>query len=127
VVWGPYEENPPFYVPRRAVAGHLGIEEGPVPSRHSMSAPGTLKDILVNAGFEKVEERALRYKNQVDDIDDYVTRNLKRSFVKETENLSDTEFDSLKQALLAAWEPYVEEGVLQVPNYARLGIGWKSA
>ncbi len=125
VVWGAYEENPPFYVSRRAVADYFGTEEGPVPARHSMSTPGTLTSILQKAGLSNVEERELRYQNQVDDIDDYVTRNLKRSFVKQTENLSEAEFASLKDAVIAAWQPFVADGILQVPNYARLGLGWK--
>jgi hypothetical protein len=72
-----------------------------------------------------VEERKLRYKNRIDDIDDYVTRNLKRSFVKETKDMTDAAFASLKAAVIEAWQPFREDGILQVPNYARLGIGWK--
>jgi len=71
-----------------------------------------------------VEERELRYKNRIDDIDDYVTRNLKRSFEEETKDISDAEFASLKSAVIEAWQPFIEGGILQVPNYARLGLGW---
>ena len=91
-----------------------------------MSTPGTLQKILEEAGLSNVEERELRYKNRVEDIDDYVTRNLKRSFAKQTETLTNTEFSSLKHAVVAAWQPFVEDGILQVPNYARLGLGWKT-
>ena len=61
----------------------------------------------------------------IDDIDDYVTRNLKRSFVEETKDMTDAAFVSLKAAVIEAWQPFSEDGILQVPNYARLGIGWK--
>ena len=73
-----------------------------------------------------MEERELRYKNRIDDIDDYVTRNLNRSFVEETKDMTDAAFASLKAAVIEAWLPFIEGGVLQVPNYARLGIGWKT-
>lgn len=126
VVWGPYEENPPFYVPRRAVAEFFDEEEEPVPARHSMSAPGILKNILDGAGFVKTEERALRYKNPVEDLDTYVTNGLKRSFANKIDGLKDAEFTRLKQAVLDAWAPFREDGLTQVPNVARLGLGWKA-
>jgi ubiquinone/menaquinone biosynthesis C-methylase UbiE len=127
VVWGPYDENPAFFVPRRAVAEFLSEAEGPVPDRHSMSAAGTLKDILDRAGFTQTEERDLRYKNAVSDSDQYVTNGLKRSFAKKIEGLDAEAFNRLKQNLLDAWAPYVEDGQLHVPNVARLGLGWKSS
>ena len=126
IVWGDYEENPPFYIPQRAVAQYLGISEGPTPSRHAMSAPGALKEIMAKAGFLDVEERELRYKNRVDDVEDYVTRNLKRSFAKETENMPPIEFARLKDKVISAWQPFFENNILQVPNYARLALGSKS-
>ena len=126
VVWGPYDENPAFFVPRRAVAAFFEEEEGAIPDRHSMSAAGTLKDILDQAGFARTKERDLRYKNAVPDSDQYVTNGLKRSFAKKIEGLETDAFDRLKQTLLDAWGPYVEDGQLRVPNFARMGLGWKS-
>lgn len=126
VVWGPYDENPAFFVPRRAVAKFFSEAEGPVPDRHSMSAAGTLKEILDRAGFTRTEERDLRYKNAVPDSDQYVTNGLKRSFTKKIEGLDADALNRLKQTLLDAWAPYVEDGQLHVPNFARMGIGWKS-
>jgi SAM-dependent methyltransferase len=126
VVWGPYEENPPFHIPRRTVADFFGDDEGPVPGRHSMSAPGTLKDILDGAGFVRTEERELCYDNPVADLDAYVTNGLRRSFAKKVEGMDEAGFDRLKQALFAAWKPFERDGVVQVPNCARLGIGWKA-
>lgn len=125
VVWGPYDENPPFHVPRRAVARFLGEAEGPPPARHSMSAPGTLTEILAAAGFGRVEERELRYRNRVADPSEYVSKGLKRSFAKKVEGLSEERFGALARALLDAWAPFMEGDVLYVPNYARLGLGWK--
>lgn len=126
VVWGPYEENPAFFMPRRTVAAFFGEEEGAIPDRHSMSAAGTLRDILDGAGVTRTEERDLSYKNAVSDSDQYVTNGLKRSFAKKIEGLNADAFDRLKQTLLDAWAPYVEEGQLRVPNFARMGLGWKS-
>jgi SAM-dependent methyltransferase len=125
LVWGPYEENPAFYVPRRTVAAYFEEPEESAPSRHSMSAPGTLKDILDAAGYVRTEERELRYKNQVDDLDAYVSNGLKRSFTNKIEGMTEAELSALKQALFAAWEPFREDGIVQVPNFARLGLGWK--
>lgn len=126
VVWAPYEENPPFYVPRRTVAEFFDDDEGPVPARHSMSTSGTLKDILDGAGFVRTEERDIRYKNPVEDLDAYVTIGLKRSFADKVEGMDEAEFDRLKQALFDAWAPFHEDGMTRVPNAARLGLGWKN-
>lgn len=125
VVWGPYEENPPFHVPRCAVAAHFGETEGTAPARHSMSEPGTLAGILSAAGFDRVAEHELRYRNRVADPADYVERGLRRSFPQKVAGLSEDAFHALKRTVLDAWGPFIDDGVLYVPNYARLGIGWK--
>ncbi len=127
VVWGAYEENPPFVVPRRTVARFLGEDEGKPPGRHSMSAPGTLTAILDAAGFARSEERELRYRNRVENPQEYVKKGLTRSFAEQVEGLSAERRAALERAVLEAWQPHMEGGVLQVPNYARLGIGWKRA
>lgn len=127
VVWGPYEDNPPFYVPRRTVAAFFGEDEGPIPARHSMSAPGTLKDILEAAGFEQAEEHDLRYRNPVQDLDTYVTNGLNRSFANRVEGMDQVGFEQLKEAALDAWKPFYEDGITRVPNTARLGLGWRAA
>ena len=126
LVWGAYDENPAFYVSRRAVAAFFGEDVGPVADRHSMSAPGALATILDGAGFARTEERELRYKRRVEDPETYVASGLKRSFAAKVEGMAETEFDALKQAVLDAWKPFTEDGGLFVPNTARLGIGWKS-
>jgi len=127
LVWGAYDENPAFHVPRRAAAAFFGEAEGPVADRHSMSAPGTLKEILEGAGFERTEERELRYLRRVEDPENYVTARLKRGFAAKVEGMAQAEFNAFKQAVLEAWAPFIEKGVLSVPNAARLGIGWKPA
>jgi hypothetical protein len=73
-----------------------------------------------------VEERELRYLNQVEDAADYVSRGLKRSFAKQVEGLAEDAFAALCEAVLDAWAPYVKHGVLQVPNFARLGLGFRA-
>ncbi|HSR56505.1 MAG TPA: class I SAM-dependent methyltransferase [Alphaproteobacteria bacterium] len=127
VVWGAYDENPPFYVPRRTAARFFGENEGPTADRHSMSAPGILEDILTAAGYTDVEERELRYKRRVEDPENYVVSGLKRSFAKRVESMTEADFSAFKEAVLGAWAPFIEDGVLFVPNYARLGVGWKPA
>ncbi|MCH8917017.1 MAG: class I SAM-dependent methyltransferase [Proteobacteria bacterium] len=127
LVWGAYGENPAFHVPRRAAAAFFGEAEGPVADRHSMGAPGTLAAILDGAGFERTEERELRYKRRVEDPDNYVTARLKRGLAKRVEGMAPVEFDAIKKAVMDAWAPFFEDGILFVPNYARLGIGWKPA
>lgn len=125
VVWGAYEENPPFVVPRRTVARFLGEDEGSVPGRHSMGAPGTLVKILDAAGFEDTEERELRYRNRVENPAEYVTKGLTRSFGDKVANLTAERRADLERTLLDAWKPYMEGDVLLVPNYARLGFARK--
>jgi len=126
LVWGAYEDNPPFHVPRRAVAGFFGEDEGPAPARHSMSAPGTLATMLNAAGFARVEERDLRYRNRVENPQDYVARGVRRSFAKKIEGLATERVEDLERAVLTAWKPFMEGTILQVPNCARLGLGWKA-
>jgi len=126
MVWGPYDENPPFFVIRRAIANALGEEEGPVPHRHSLGAPGKLTEILDAAGFARTEEREMRYKRPVDDLNDYITRALIRGYAETVEKLSDGARDDLMDTLRAAFDPYRQDGKVYMPNYARLGIGWKA-
>ena len=125
MVWGPYEQNPPFFVPRRAVAAFFGEEEGPVPTRHSMGAPGAIRAVMEAAGFVRIDEREMRYRNEVADHDTYVINNLKRSFAKKLEDLDDGGRARLKRAALDAWAPYCEDGAARIPNCARLGLGWQ--
>jgi SAM-dependent methyltransferase len=125
MVWGPYEENPPFFVPRTAIAKFFDEEVPPIPPRHSMSAPGIVKGILDQAGFERIEEKLLSYKNPVANPDEYITNGLKRSFADKLERLDDAGVERLTQAVRDAWAPYVEDGELRVPNCARFAIGWK--
>ena len=127
MVWGPYDENPPFFVIRRAIANALGQEEGPVPHRHSLGKPGLLTEILDKAGFEKTEEREIRYKRPVDDLDDYINRALIRGYADTVDALDAAGRDALMKTLRAAFEPYRETGKVMMPNYARLGLGWKPA
>ena len=127
MVWGSYDDNPRFHVPRRAVAAFFDEDEQTGADRHSLSGPGTVKGILDDAGFARAEERELRYERRIDDADNYVASGLRRSFAKRVEGLGEAEFEALKQAVLAAWEPFMEDGVIFVPNRARLGIGWKGA
>lgn len=126
VVWGPYDENPPFFVIRRAIAEALGQEEGAVPHRHSLGQPGQLSDILNGAGFVSVEERDMRYKRPVDDLDDYINRALIRGYSETVDQLDDAGRDALMDTLRAAFEPYREDAKVMMPNYARLGLGWKT-
>jgi SAM-dependent methyltransferase len=127
MVWGPYGENPPFFVIRRAIADALGQEEGPVPHRHSLSGPGMLTEILDAAGFDKTEEREMRYKRPVDDLDDYINRALIRGYADTVGKLDDAGREELMQTLHPAFDPYRENGKVMMPNSARLGLGWKPA
>lgn len=127
VVWGDYDQNPAFWLPRRTVAAFLGKEDGAAPSRHSMAAPGTLKRILDAVGFERTEERELRYKRPVSDLRAYAAGGMKRGFVKELAGLSAERVAELEGKLMEAWRQFEENGTLRVPNYARLGIGWVGA
>lgn len=125
MVWDAYDRNPPFFVPRRTVAAFFNEEEGPIPDRHSMSEPGTLAAILEQAGYASIEEKEMGYHNEVPDMESYIDNGLKRSFAKKIEGLSADQISALKQAMREAWSPYVVEGILQVPNRARLAIGIK--
>ncbi|MBT6283588.1 MAG: class I SAM-dependent methyltransferase [Rhodospirillaceae bacterium] len=127
IVWGPYDENPPFFVIRRAIAEAMGQEEGAVPHRHSLGQPGQLSEILNAAGFSKATEHEMRYKRPVDDLDDYINRALIRGYSETVDKLDDEGRDALMDTLRAAFEPYREDGLVMMPNYARLGLGWKPA
>ena len=92
-----------------------------------MSTPGDLEKMLTRGNFSRVEERELRYTNPIEDINDYVTRNLNRSFYQETKDMKKADFGDLRQAVIKAWKPFIKDGILVVPNYARLGLGWKTS
>ena len=126
MVWGPYKENPPFFVIRRALAQALGQEEGPAPHRHSLGSPGQLEKILDAAGFERTEEREARYRRTVDDLDDYINRALIRGYKETVETLDDSAREELMAKLRGAFDPYREGDTVLLPNYARIGIGWKA-
>lgn len=127
VVWGPYDENPPFFVIRRAIAKAMGQDEGAVPHRHSLGQPGQLADILNEAGFANVTEHEMRYKRPVEDLDDYINRALIRGYSDTVDRLDEAGRDALMETLRAAFEPYREDGMVMMPNDARLGLGWKPA
>jgi ubiquinone/menaquinone biosynthesis C-methylase UbiE len=122
LVSGAYEDNPAFSVPTRAVEAFFGEGVDPTPKRHAMSPPGTLKGVLMAAGFEAVEERGVSHTKRVEDARAYVSDRLKRSFAAKIEGLSETEFEALSKAVLAAWEPFMEDGVLCVPYTAQFAI-----
>lgn len=125
VVWGPYEENPSFVALRRVVAAVFGEEEGPMPQRHSLGAPGLLTEILDAAGFVDIEERELRYRRPVADLDDYIGRALRRRFMEKLDTLDADVHADLVERLREAFAPYREGGVVQMPTCARLGLGRK--
>ncbi|MEC7488917.1 MAG: class I SAM-dependent methyltransferase [Pseudomonadota bacterium] len=124
MVWGPYNENPPFFFIRRAVAATMGENEGPISQRHCLSAPGSLIKILDTAGFTRTEEREVRYMRPVDDLDNYINRALIRGYSDEIEGLDKQAQENLMDTLHKAFEPYRKDGKVFMPNYARLGIGW---
>ena len=125
IVWGPYDENPPFFVIRRAIAKAMGQDEGAVPHRHSLGQPGQLAGIVTEAGFDNVTEHDMRYKRPVEDLDDYINRALIRGYSDTVDSLDQAGRDALMDRLRAAFEPYREDGVVMMPNYARLGLSWK--
>ncbi|MEL0113015.1 MAG: class I SAM-dependent methyltransferase [Rickettsiales bacterium] len=125
VVWGHYEENPSFFVLRRAMAAAVGEDERPPPQRHSLGVPGLLTDILTRAGFEKVEERELLYERRVDDLDDYITRGLRRGYSDTLDRLNPAEQAELVGEVRDAFEPWRRDGVIHMPNSARLGLGFR--
>jgi SAM-dependent methyltransferase len=127
VVSGAYEDNPGFWVPRRAITRFFGGEEGPTPRRHSMSAPGTLKDTLEKGGFVCVEERALTYSERIEDTDSYIRARLKRSSEKRVHGLSPARHMALFEAVLEAWKPFIADGALHIPHAVRLAIASKDA
>jgi hypothetical protein len=98
-----------------------------VPHRHSLGRPGQLSEILNAAGFSKVVEHEMRYKRPVDDLDDYINRALIRGYSETVDKLDDEGRDALMDTLRAAFEPYREDGLVMMPNYARLALGWKPA
>lgn len=125
IVWGPYEQNPPFFVLKRAVLAITGEKEGPPPQRHCLGEPGQLSEILEAAGFADVEERELRYRRPVDDIDDYIERGLKRGYPEMLDGLDDAGKEALMDRLRDAFDRYRDGALVHMPNYARLGLGRK--
>ncbi|MEX2453545.1 MAG: class I SAM-dependent methyltransferase [Rhodospirillaceae bacterium] len=126
VVWGPYEENPPFFVLKRAVLAVSGGTEGPPPQRHSLGRPGQLSGILAAAGFADIEERELRYRRPVEDLDDYIDRGLRRGYPDMIADMDSAARLALLARLREAFEPWRDGGIVYMPNCARLGMGRKA-
>jgi SAM-dependent methyltransferase len=125
MVWGPYDENPPFHVIRRTVAAFFGEDEGEPPHRHSMGTPGRIESVLDAAGFRRAGERELRYRRPVENLDSYITRGLQRGYPEKLAALDADGLARLKAALEQAFAPFREGAVVYMPNYARLGLGWR--
>ena len=125
MVWDEYDKNPPFFVPRRAVANFFSEDEPPIPPRHSMSQPGTLQLLLEDSGFERILEKEVGYDNKIYDLDAYITNGLKRSHAEKIADLSVSQFLKLKESLYDAWAPYTKDGITFVPNRARIVVGFK--
>ncbi|PPR12147.1 MAG: Demethylmenaquinone methyltransferase [Alphaproteobacteria bacterium MarineAlpha11_Bin1] len=125
MVWGPYDENPAFFVIRRAMAKALGEDEGPPPQRNSLGERGLLTAILEGAGFKRVEERSICYNRPVDDLEDYINRALIRGYLDKVRILDDLTRKILKRDLNEAFELFRDDGKVYLPNSIRLGVGWK--
>ncbi len=125
VVSGAYQDNPGFWVPRRTIAAFFGADEDLKPRRHSMARPGTLAEVLDAAGFTRVEERGLSHTRRVDDPRAYVSDHLKRSAEDRVHGLTEARRLALTDAIVKAWEPFTQDGVLRIPNTARLAIARK--
>ena len=97
-----------------------------MPHRHNLGVPGLLTAILKTAGLERVEEREIRYKRPVDDLNDYINRALIRGYSDTVETLPGGEREKLMGTLRAAFAPYLENDRVYMPNSTRLGIGWKN-
>ncbi len=126
VVWGPYEDNPAFFVLRRGAMEAAGKPEGPPPQRHSLGTPGLLTEILAAAGFDDVEERELRYSRRVEDPDDYILRGLRRGYGEILDGLDEAEQKSLVSDIRETFEEWREGDAIFVPNSARLGLARKT-
>lgn len=125
LVWGPYEENPPFYVLRRGVARAHGRDEGPPPQRHCLGGGGEVAAILTAAGYQGVIESELRYDREVADIADYIDRGLRRGYADEVAALGEAARAALYDDLRRDFEPWRDGAVWRLPNFAVLGIGRK--
>jgi hypothetical protein len=84
-----------------------------------------LTNIMDAAGYDDREEWEIRYKRPVDDLNDYINRALVRGYADIVSKLDDDVRVDLMENLRSAFEPYREDGKVMMPNYARLGIGWK--
>ncbi len=125
LVWGPYEENPPFHVLRRGVAAARGRDEGPSPQRHCLGGGGEVAAILTAAGYQGVVERELRYSREVTDIGDYIDRGLRRGYAEDVAALDPVAKTDLLERLRRDFEPWRDGAVWRLPNCGRLGTGRK--
>ncbi len=125
IVWGPYDDNPPFHIFRRTVADILGREEGPPPRRHSLGSAGQLSGILKAAGYSRCEDTPLEYRRTIEDINDYIERGLKRGYQDDLDAMDRITQTRLRNELRKRLEAYRDKGVIRLPNHARIGMGWK--
>ena len=125
MVWGPYSDNPAFFIIRQAIANALNQVEGPPPQRHCLGEEGQLVNILKTAGFKHTEEVEFQYRRPVENIDKYIDRALVRGYSASVEQLNKSEIENVKKNIRKRFKVYEANHIVFIPNSTRIGIGWK--
>jgi SAM-dependent methyltransferase len=122
--WGPLADNTMFATVVETVRAFSGgAAGGDSPQRHSLGAPGALREILAAAGFRDVEERELRAESRVPIARLPWRRALGGEFSGWAATLHEAQRAELERRLQDAFARYREGDVYRLATHARLGIG----
>ena len=124
MVHGPYEDDTQYKTVREATLTFFGREIPKRPlQRHRFGDSGAIARVMTAAGFADVEEVEFKGIRETPADQPFWRTTLERSFSKDYYAMGEDERNALDQAIEAAFEPHVKDGVFQLQTHARLGVG----
>ena len=124
LVWGPTPENTQFEVLDRVLHDEFNLdahEAGFMPTRFGL--PGTMTDLLREAGFAQVEERALHFAPRVDPATAFWRPQLALRLGERFRAMGEAERQALDRAMAQAFERHRDGDRIRLRVHARIGIG----
>lgn len=123
LVWGPEKVNDRFRALRAGVIAFFGPDAIRPSSRHGLGEAGTMTELFREAGFTRIEERA------VDDVREVAadrriwSSSLGRNYADLLTDLTEDQRTALDAEMQTAFEPFRRGDVYRLRAEARLGIG----
>ena len=123
LAWSTIEDNPTFLTVVEGLKNHFKEEFPPRMIRHSLGKEGTLRTLLVEAGFQDVTEQRFAYERRVPVGDDYFRRAAARTIPQRAASLSEEEWAEIVAAVEQASAVLRDGDEFRIPIVARLASG----